>query len=93
MTVHIVFATCGEYSDRMEWMVAAYTDETMAKTHATLANTWSKEHGSDWYRAPYTNRLVCPFDEHYRADYTGGADYSVASLAVLNEIPGHKVQA
>ena len=32
-TIYIVYGSTGEYSDRSEWPVAAYMDETLARTH------------------------------------------------------------
>jgi hypothetical protein len=43
VTIHLVRATVGEWSDRKEWVVAAYTDETMAQTHVELATARARE--------------------------------------------------
>lgn len=35
--VYVVMGTTGEYSDRIEWVVIAYDNETKAQQHVTLA--------------------------------------------------------
>ena len=37
MKIYIVFGWAGEYSDREEWPVAAYSDEKLAQDHVRLA--------------------------------------------------------
>ena len=34
--VHLVYAECGEYSDRDEWVVAAFSEEDKAEAFAAL---------------------------------------------------------
>lgn len=41
--VYVVFGTCGEYSDRDEWPVAAYLDEKEAKNLVVNATVRAKE--------------------------------------------------
>lgn len=48
-TVHIVMATKGEYSDRSEWPLVAYLDESLAREHAEKAEAWMQAN-------------PCPFD-------------------------------
>lgn len=43
MTLYIVVGTIGEYSDRREWMVAAYEDEELARRHVELASARGRE--------------------------------------------------
>ena len=42
-TIYVVMGTCGEYSDRTEWPVAAYTDEGLAKDHVKAATAKARE--------------------------------------------------
>jgi hypothetical protein len=41
--IYIVRGTTGEYSDRSEWLVAAYTDEVTAQEHVILAQKRANE--------------------------------------------------
>lgn len=41
--VHIVHATCGRYSDREEWLVAAYTTGNAATEHLRKAQDYDDE--------------------------------------------------
>lgn len=43
MEVHIVHATCGSYSDRCEWLVAAYANGDAATEHARRAQEYDDE--------------------------------------------------
>lgn len=42
-TVYVVMGTTGEYSDRDEWAVCAYTSEDSAKTHVERATARARE--------------------------------------------------
>lgn len=43
--VYVVMGTTGEYSDRKEWPVAAFTAEEGAAGLLTQLETWCREHG------------------------------------------------
>lgn len=45
--IYIVFGCDGEYSDRIEWNVAAYPDEESARQHAKKAKEWNDHL---WYK-------------------------------------------
>lgn len=42
MTIFVVMGTTGEYSDRNEWPVVAYTDEQQAKIHIDAASEYAR---------------------------------------------------
>lgn len=42
MRLFIVCGLQGEYSDFRTWVVAAYTDEAMAREHAEKATEWNR---------------------------------------------------
>lgn len=43
MQVFVIMATSGEYSDRREWTVCAYTDREAAKAHVEAAERRDRE--------------------------------------------------
>lgn len=43
--VYVVKGTSGEYSDAVEWQVAAYFDRDRAEEHVSLLNDWAKRAG------------------------------------------------
>lgn len=46
-TIWLVIGTVGEYSDRREWVAAAYRDRTLAEAHADAAMAYERR--SDVY--------------------------------------------
>lgn len=82
-TVFVVVGTTGEYSDRTEWLVAAYADDEKAKTHAQLAKAKAAEL---FLRRHDSNCPSNEYDADYRTDYTG-TDYTVAAVPVLKLVP------
>lgn len=87
-TLYLVVGSTGEYSDRVEWFVAAYADQAKAETHALLAKafgaTCRREHG----RYDYAN----PYDKQFQLDYTG-TDYYVADIEMRDDVPQGEVKA
>ena len=81
MKVYIVCGTTGEYSDRSEWIVAAYAREADAKEHVLRA----KEYADAWlksYQDKYIGVAVkSPLDSRFRCDYIG-TDYWYEELEV-----------
>jgi len=82
MKIWIVYGSTGEYSDRVEWAVMAYTDELKARVHVENCTAWFREYG------PYANlaprepkwaayirwndqKLANPYDPNMSVDYTG----------------------
>lgn len=43
MTIYIVCASSGMYSDRSEWLVAVYADEASANEHAAKAREYDED--------------------------------------------------
>ena len=91
--VYVVMGTTGEYSDRTEWSVAAYTDEDMAKAHVEGAGNWCRAHFSE--RPKYNDRhnedgtrknLKNPFDSEMEIDYTGTTWFYLA-VPLLTALP------
>ena len=82
--LHVVIGRTGEYSDRDEWMVAAYADEALAQRHATLASDVARTfEGTDWdVRDAATNQ----YDPHMRIDYTG-TSYYVCAVPMFDAVP------
>lgn len=91
--VYLVTGTCGEYSDRSEWTVAAYFDLALAQRHADLAMEEERRllaawvaSGRETYDFRYNQHDDPPdvlamrlnrFDSKVRRDYTG-TDYHAA---------------
>lgn len=84
-TVYIVQATTGEYSDRVEWLVAAYFDIEQAKKHAELASLRAQElfnsHDSFYDILGETNQ----YDPEMSVDYNG-VHYDVLELQVYHDL-------
>ncbi len=54
-TVYVVMGTTGQWSDRAEWPVIAYTDEADAKAHVLRASQRARElfvQYERWYNIP-----------------------------------------
>lgn len=88
-SVWLVIGVCGEYSDRSEWVVAAYFDRALAERHADLASEEEQRllaahlsaggNSRSSYRAQqYPNR----YDAKVQRDYTG-TDYHAAEVCDL----------
>lgn len=62
-TIYVVMGSTGEYSDRTEWPVCAYSDKSEAQTHCQLATAYVNEHNhGDWR---YDNP-ASPYDPNLR---------------------------
>lgn len=88
----LVQAQCGEYSDRREWPVAAYADETAARTHVQLATEHARVLWSRWGDDRYSDEAEAvfkanPFDPEFQGNYTGPADYFVTEVSLLKTPP------
>lgn len=84
MKVYIVMGETGEYSDRNEWPVVAYTDEVDAKAHVMRCDAWllqnSVHANSDTVAYDYTSSgkaLINPHDPGFHFDYTGTRYYVI----------------
>jgi hypothetical protein len=85
--IYVVIGTTGEYSDRTEWTVVAYTDEKLAQTHAQLAKARADECALTWDRFNTSANPTNMWDEGMAIDYTG-TDYTVAEVPLLRRVPG-----
>jgi glucose-6-phosphate 1-dehydrogenase len=84
-TIYVVFGSTGEYSDRTEWPVLAYTSEINAQSHVTRATGYANtifqavESGEVEKYSDQFDRLVQsnPYDSKMMMDYTGTNYYIV----------------
>src|SRR5690554_918315 len=78
-TIYLVMGSKGEYSDRDEWPVAAYTDEAEAQKHVEAAERRAKEIkaslGAEYWRYRTLTREgkaeQNEWDPEMQIDYTG----------------------
>ena len=91
-TIHVVFGSTGEYSDRSEWPVRAFRDAAKAEAFEFMSTKWAHElkasidaHGvcNECYGWDDTKKTDCPrrqkpaHDPSFRIDYTGTDYYTV----------------
>jgi hypothetical protein len=80
--IFTVHGTTGEYSDRSEWVVCAYTKEEDAKQHIELASEYArlwkeKSKSADYLKIAYSvegqemQEKANPMDPKFSMDYTG----------------------
>jgi hypothetical protein len=70
--IFLVRGSTGEYSDRLEWIVAAYRDESRAKAHAEAARQWAEKAVEECGDEPWKiSQKQNPHDPHMSVDYTG----------------------
>ena len=67
--IYIVEGSTGEYSDHVEWPVAAYWNEDNAQQRVLKATQCANELFTD-YRNHY-GKVENEYDENMRMDYTG----------------------
>lgn len=79
--IYIVNGTCGEFSDRITWVVCAYCDETTARKHADNAMQWAHAEQNKYprYESPTG---ISPYDSSILWSYTG-TDYYVTETEIL----------
>ncbi len=95
MSLFVVVGTTGEYSDRSEWIVAAYWDQEKALEHAARARRRTAEIAAS-YGINYLDLLKAKdtkdpavtnvWDPNWSHDYTG-TDYTVAEVPLLEAVP------
>lgn len=82
--IYVVFGRTGEYSDRSEWLVAAYRSEFAAAQRVANAEQWAKENGLGFgeesvgyesREALEEGQVSNPYDAAMRCDYTGTRYY------------------
>lgn len=72
MEIYVVVGTTGEYSDRREWAVKAFSNEDRAKDFVLEATKIAKELFVSKKR--YSDDMESPLDPEIQMDYTG-TDY------------------
>lgn len=79
MNIYVVMGTTGEYEDRKEWLVMAFTKEDKAKRHADDCAGYALENGVSAQHFNYDNKSEIiennPYDAHMQIDYTGTRYY------------------
>lgn len=86
--IYIVMGTTGEFSDRSEWLVAAYASKEMAERHALLCAQWVEQNvnrtdSAKFYAKDHAN----PYDPNMRVDFYTGVDWFVQSVPLRSEPP------
>jgi hypothetical protein len=86
---YVVMGRTGEYSDRSEWAVCAYTKEDDAKAHMAKAQEYSDAWKAfkdtqeyvdlNWNEANERIKSANPMDPEFSCDYTG-TDYWFVEL-------------
>lgn len=73
MEIYVVFGTTGEYSDRTEWMVAAYPNEEDAKRHVVAASEYAPNEKLAFreYLDGRNRKFNNKYDPYMYVDYTG----------------------
>jgi hypothetical protein len=93
-TVYIVMGSNGEYSDRDEWMVAAYLGEAKANEHAQAANVALSTFEAlssderDELAGDCLSEWINPLDSvHGFCPRLCGQGYRVKTVDLLDEVP------
>ena len=86
-TIFLLYGQAGDYSDRTDWYVAAYTSEAEAKRHETLA----QEYADAWHKLDVDERLKLdaksPYDETFSYSSSTGIQYAVLPVELRTEAP------
>lgn len=76
--IYIVMGTTGEYSERSEWPVCAYTDQQQAQKHAADASAVAREElvkceadGAYYDAFDERRATVNPYDPNMDLNYNG----------------------
>ena len=74
--VWIVMGSTGEYSDRREWPVIAFTAEAAAKEHIAVLDVRMQQMPQEWRedRWEHEEKIkahMAPLDPNFSMDYTG----------------------
>ena len=69
--IFVVMGSTGEYSDRTEWPVLAYTDEDLAKEHVVNADRRAKEIYATRKTRYGVEKGINEFDPDMDMNYTG----------------------
>ena len=75
MRIYVVMGTAGEYSDREEWPVIAYSDRSRAKEHVIKATQYIKNHIATCEKSYHEDKcrraIRSPLDPKAQIDYAG----------------------
>ncbi len=75
MTIYTVMGTTGEYSDRSEWPVVAYTDKSRAEEHVVKATQHVENHIATckkyYHGIGCQDTITSPLDPSASADSNG----------------------
>lgn len=84
----VVMGTTGEYSDRKEWLVCAYENETLARTHAEEAQKAAARLTVQYghYHRIELDDDAKKWDADMDFDYTG-TDYTVVEVPLRQSLP------
>lgn len=80
-SIFIVVGQTGEYSDRIDWFVAAFPTRAEAEEYEDKLTKWTTKHGINRNQndAYSKHDLKCPLDPSMQCEYTG-VDYYVAEV-------------
>lgn len=79
-TLYVVMGTTGEYSDRTEWPVRAFLDETKAADLVLRAEAEARQLA---YRSDHSRKSAA--DPNFRMDYTG-TEYYIMPVPLDEEV-------
>lgn len=86
-TIYVVTGATGKWSDRTEWMVAAYRDERLAMEHVTKADEAARViEGNLGGRRWDVSDGISPYDPYMLMDYTG-THYYYEPMKLREELP------
>jgi hypothetical protein len=92
--LYVVMGENGEYSDREEWLVAAYLDEAKAKAHVMRAETALREFNSlsldarfDLMRDNPGGGYLTPLDRVHGLSMADSHRYWLDTVELLDEVP------
>lgn len=79
-TIYVIVGRTGEYSDRVEWMVEAWSTKEKAVERIKFLEEKLLELGAKDERTPYEERdkieeIMNQYDPSFRLDYTGTSYY------------------
>ncbi len=81
--IYVVGGGTGEYSDRTEWIVAAFTDKAMGQEMVLRCEKFAPKEGMDYMAR---EKAKNPYDPNMRSDYTG-TTYYLMEVPLLDAVP------
>ncbi len=69
--LYIVVGLTGEYADKMEWPVIAFTSETKALEYAEKTNQWCRDNGFARDTMKNSSDFHNPYDPQLYSQYNG----------------------